>query len=73
MQSAYDLAKSDGWISVDDRLPDEDQDVLVCRKVGVGVMVMGYRQYKGLWYPYGYPHPDPAVTHWMSLPTPPKQ
>lgn len=58
------------WISVDDRLPEEDTIVLVwCGEVSV----YNYLRYD--WWYTGYcdiTTEDGGITHWMPLPEPPK-
>lgn len=66
------------WISVKDRLPEEDDEYLAV--VDGVIMEVGYTpKQKGLicvWSTCdadGFkPLPDDAVTHWMSMPEPPK-
>lgn len=67
---------SDGWISVKDRLPQEyDKQVLV--RVTGNAAIIGYLHERGHWiiqaitssYKENNLH---MVTHWMPLPTPPK-
>ena len=60
-----------GWISVKDRLPDNDRNVIVFTKYkyrGVGCLVAGY------WYLSIAPETDQeegVITHWQELPAPP--
>ena len=67
------------WISVEDKLPDENADVIVfandivngfvetaCYYVCPEYLSGGWREENG--DPY-----EPIVTHWMPLPTPPKE
>jgi hypothetical protein len=64
------------WISVKDRLPDEYEPVLVYDPdVGHGQCVM-----YACWSVDGWKtefdfdhHEDHGITHWMPLPTPPKE
>lgn len=64
-----------GWISVEDRLPDKSQKVLVFYKalgqennIHNDVMATNWRTKKGDFIPCdGY-----KVTHWQPLPKPPK-
>ena len=53
------------WISVKDRLPNTDEKCLLC---------MEGRITKYRWVTIGYFHTnyDEYVTHWMTLPEPPK-
>ena len=74
------------WISVDDRLPDTYQEVLVFgndeyNNLGRGVWI-GYYRYDD-WHivnngdyidgGYGRDYINSKITHWMPLPKPPKQ
>ena len=55
-----------GWISVKDRLPEEDKRVIVCcqNKKGLQNINMAY-QVKGFWHGNGS---MAGVTHWQPLP-----
>lgn len=60
------------WISVKDRLPEKDQDVLCYSNKNGGYKFFGYRGYiSGEWMEGGVLHIG-DVTHWMPLPKPPK-
>ena len=67
------------WISVEDRLPDENKNVIVfandivsgfvetaCYYVCPEYLTGGWREESG--DPY-----EPIITHWMNLPEPPKE
>lgn len=61
-----------GWISVEDRLPEPLEDVIVCRGVGMTEepeVRMGYMFFDGSWI-FDRSTDDP-VTHWMPMPEPP--
>jgi hypothetical protein len=64
------------WIPVSERLPEEDEDVLVMTaegKFASGGMHVASLDEDGVWYPShgdGWEFPD--VTHWMPLPEPPE-
>ena len=76
------------WISVDDRLPDDEQEVLVIahgwggRLVYVGShkrveaqksWLTGITNKSSEWSLWGWSYlKEPMVTHWMPLPQPPK-
>ena len=76
------------WISVDDRLPSDEQDVLVIahgwggRLVYVGShkrveaqksWLTGITNKSSEWSLWGWSYlKEPMVTHWMPLPQPPK-
>ena len=56
------------WISVKDRLPEDDRDYLLFIKRGD--FDVGYFR-SGFWTSYA--EISPEVTHWMPLPEPPKE
>lgn len=59
-----------GWISVEDRLPEEGQSVLV--HYVDGWMPVAHLL-NGKWYQSGGETSWLSVTHWMPLPEPPKE
>lgn len=72
--------KPDGWISVNDRLPREGEEVLVfgCllnapKLLGVRHRVLGDQDWKYTWQGDGYIFNQDYVTHWMPLPKAPKE
>ena len=76
------------WISVDDRLPEDEQEVLVIshgwdgRLVYIGShkrveaqksWLTGITNKSSEWLLWGWSYlKEPMVTHWMPLPEPPK-
>ena len=70
------------WISVDDKLPPYNRDVLVYRpNMAMKILVDSYDGYYGEdddewhegWARYGNDiHGKPIITHWSYLPQPPK-
>jgi len=56
------------WISVDDRMPEPDEDVLVC--TNKTEVCLGY--YTGAYWIKYARYNTAIVTHWMPLPEPPK-
>ena len=70
------------WISVDDKLPPYNHNVLVYRpNMAMEILVDNYSGYYGEddaewhegWAKYGKDiHNNPLITHWMPLPQPPK-
>lgn len=65
---ALDLMKEQQWIPVSERLPQDDEDVLVW--VNGTHRDMAYRD-EGVWYDEEHNHLK-NITHWMPLPKPPK-
>lgn len=65
------------WISVKDKLPEEDQTVVFVEKNGSFPCLGIYNTYNGIgeWYIPAYDDAASSefVTHWMPLPEPPKQ
>lgn len=59
--------RPDGWISVKDRLPDTDREVLVY-DLDFGCFVLSCRGMEWEDIPVFHPH----VTHWRELPDPPR-
>ena len=65
-----DDANNAGWISVKDRLPEEDVDVLVSN--GLGIEVAAYTTNpRKRWY--GMSGNTVYAQYWMPLPEPPKE
>ena len=65
------------WISVDDRLPDDSQDILLVVN-GARVISGYYAGYNGAHYVWkasrnGFVFWDDEITHWMPLPELPKE
>ena len=64
------------WISVDERLPDVLQEVLVYRGNHIGNLMNAYTYVGGdMWqdeYGFGCRREDEGITHWMPLPEAPK-
>jgi hypothetical protein len=63
------------WISVEDRLPEEDKDVLVFGYYheAFQTLICHYRtDFKGQWFTSVAGQQVYEVTHWMPLPQPPK-
>ena len=70
------------WVSVDDKYPPYNRDVLVYRpNMAMKILVDNYYGYYGEddaewhegWAKYGKDiHNNPLITHWMPLPQPPK-
>lgn len=65
------------WIPCSERLPEEQEDVLVYMKSGMYKSIhIGYAYNGGDWLIDGefwYEEGDPSITHWMPLPEPPKE
>ena len=80
-KAGYQAAASQ-WISVKDRLPEEDIAVLVYGQVlndppdviGVRRRYNGDQEWKYTWESEdGFIYREDDVTHWMPLPEPPKE
>jgi hypothetical protein len=62
---------STNWISVKDRLPEDDESYLVCDLVtGEYLPDRGFIE-DGVWHIFG--DPEFQVTHWMPFPPPPEE
>ena len=61
------------WISVDDRLPEDDSDVLAYSRNGEEGRIYPANYAKGVWFDCIFKTPvTDTTTHWMPLPQPPK-
>jgi hypothetical protein len=68
---AADVQPVDRWISVKDRLPENDNDVLVY-DTDCGIVIGWYDKEIGD-FAADFISPLDAVTHWQPLPEPPKE
>lgn len=66
-QLAADELRKRRWISVKDRLPEHEDDYLVCFDDGFIAITFYKKNGWELWADSG------DVTHWMPLPEPPKE
>ena len=70
MQTQHDVQPVNQWISVEDRLPDEDGWYLVYKHNRIRVA----EWCKDCWYNESdLPIDDCAITYWQPLPEPPKE
>ena len=61
------------WISVDDRLPEDDSDTLAYLQIGEEGRIYPANYAKGVWFDCIFNTPvTKSTTHWMPLPEPPK-
>ena len=61
------------WISVDDRLPEDDSDVLAYSRNGEEGRIYPANYAKGVWFDCIFTTPvTDTTTHWMPIPQPPK-
>ena len=61
------------WISVKDRLPEDDSDVLAYSRDGEEGRIYPANYAKGVWFDCIFTTPaTDTTTHWMPLPQPPK-
>ena len=61
------------WISVKDRLPEDDSDVLAYSRNGEEGRIYPANYAKGVWFDCIFTTPaTDTTTHWTTLPEPPK-
>lgn len=61
------------WISVEEKLPEDYEDVVIIMRNGASSWYrVAYREYGG-WSFGGGRRVNDEVTHWMPLPEPPKE
>ena len=61
------------WISVKDRLPEDNSDVLAYSRNGEECRIYPANYAKGVWFDCIFTTPaTDTTTHWMPLPQPPK-
>ena len=61
------------WISVRDKLPEDDSDVLAYSRNGEECRIYPANYAKGVWFDCIFTTPaTDTTTHWMPLPEPPK-
>lgn len=56
-----------GWVSVEDRLPEESDDYLVCTE-GTDMFICYYLKSENVWDMSDYPYITEKISHWMPLP-----
>ena len=62
------------WISVEDRLPEDDSDVLAYSRNGEECRIYPANYAKGVWFDCIFITPaTDTTTHWMPLPEAPKE
>lgn len=73
-ESPQPKAQGDGWVSVEERMPEHSRYVLVCAQLGPDRLVVAEGQCFGaMWqlHCFGAVHQS-KVTHWQSKPAPPE-
>ena len=61
------------WISVDDRLPEDDSDTLAYLQIGEEGRIYPANYAKGVWFDCSFDTPvTESTTHWMPIPEKPK-
>ena len=61
------------WISVEDRLPEDDSDVIAYLRTGEEGRIFPANYAKGVWFDCIFnKRVTETTTHWMPLPEPPK-
>lgn len=62
------------WISVSERLPEDDSNVLAYLRIGEEGRIYPANYAKGVWWDCSFNTPaTKTTTHWMPLPEPPKE
>ena len=61
------------WIKVEDRLPEDYQVVIICMTLPFNKTKVTSDEYNGSYWVYAELIMHEKVTHWMSLPEPPKK
>ena len=71
---AEDINVPSKWISVEERLPEDNSDVLAYLRIGEEGRIYPANYAKGMWFDciFNTPATD-STTHWMPLPEPPKE
>ena len=71
-KNGYEAGKPK-WISVKERLPDDDTDVLAYLRIGEECRIYPANYAKGMWFDCIFNTPaTESTTHWMPLPEAPK-
>ena len=61
------------WISVEDRLPEDDSDVIAYLRTGEEGRIFPANYAKGVWFDCIFnKRVTETTTHWMPIPEPPK-
>ena len=61
------------WVSVRDKLPEDDSDVLAYLRIGEESRICPANYAKGMWFDWIFNTPvTESITHWMPIPQPPK-
>ena len=61
------------WVSVEDRLPEDDSDVIAYLRTGEEGRIFPANYAKGVWFDCIFnKRVTETTTHWMPLPEPPK-
>ena len=61
------------WVSVEDRLPEDDSDVIAYLRTGEEERIFPANYAKGVWFDCIFnKRVTETTTHWMPLPNPPK-
>ncbi len=61
------------WISVEERLPGNGQDILAVQSHGGEVRIVPANYDRSVWYDCFFNRAAEHITHWMPLPQPPKE
>ena len=61
------------WVSVKDKLPEDDSDVLAYSRIGEESRIYPACYSNGVWFDCDFNAPaTDTTTHWMPMPNPPK-
>jgi len=60
---AYDMDKSDEWVSVEDALPESQDWMRVLINGKISILAAWFRM--GKWYVYDESKSNPNITHWQ--------
>lgn len=70
---AIEVKPDNGWISVKDRLPENDGLYIVCKAIKPHQIVFEAHWKENKWLSVVKNNQLDCITHWQSLPKPPKE
>lgn len=73
-KASHDKGEEDRWISVDDRLPEDEDEVLGCHIEAGGITIIWYDIELKKWhFDSEQKGMEILITHWQPLPNPPTE